>query len=178
MAQKIAYLDCQSGISGSMLLAALLDAGFSLDTLRQTLKTASLHGYQLQYDIVFEEGIRGSRFSILLEEQQLNYSLSDIRAIFHSFAISPYARDRALSIFERLAGAEAAIQEIDLEAVRFEAPDVVKTIIILIGVALGCEELGITQFYASWLPSTNGHVQTRHGFLPIPRPVTLELLAL
>ncbi len=175
MAQKIAYLDCQSGISGSMLLAALLDVGFSLDTLRRTLETASLHGYQLQYDIVFEEGIRGSRFSILLE-QQLNYSLSDIRAIFHTFAISPHTRDGALSIFERLAGAEAAIQGRDLEAVRFEAPDVVKTIIVLVGVALGCEELGITQFYSSSLPLTNGHVQTLHGFLPVPRPVTLELL--
>lgn len=36
----IAYLDCFSGISGDMLLGALLDAGLSLDNLRADL-TAS-----------------------------------------------------------------------------------------------------------------------------------------
>ena len=176
MARKVAYLDCHSGISGSMLLAALLDAGFSLDTLRRILETASVHGCQLQYNVLLEGGVRGSRFSILLDERQSSYSLSDVIAVFHTFAISPHARERAVSIFQRLAEAEAAVQGIDLGAVRFEAPDVVKTIITLVGVALGCEELGITQFYTSWLPLTNGHVQTLHGFLPVPRPVTLELL--
>jgi pyridinium-3,5-bisthiocarboxylic acid mononucleotide nickel chelatase len=177
MAQKVAYLDCHSGISGSMLLAALLDAGFSPDTLRRTLEASSLHGYQLQYDTLLEKGIRGLRFKILFEEQQQpNYFLSDSMAVFHTFAISPSVRDRAMSIFQRLAEVEAAVQGIDVEAVCFEAADVLETIITLVGVILGTEELSITQLYASSLPFTKGHVQTRDGFLLVPRPVTLELL--
>lgn len=177
MTQKVAYLDCHSGISGSMLLAALLDAGFSLDTLQQTLQTSSLRGYQLQHETLLEKGIRGSCLSILSEEQKLpNHSLADVVALFHTFEISPHARDRAVSIFHRLAEAEAAVQAIDIEAVRFEVADVVETIITLVGVILGIEELGITQLYASLLPLTNGHVQTRHGLLPVPTPVTLDLL--
>jgi len=177
MAQRVAYLDCHSGISGSMLLAALLDAGFSLETLRQALEASSLHGYRLQYETFLEKGIRGSCFNILLEEQkQPTCSLSDIIAVFHTFAISPHTRDAAMTIFQRLVEAEAAVQGIAVEAVHFEVADVVETIIALIGVALGIEELGITQFYASSLPLTNGHVQTWHGLLPVPTPVTLELL--
>ncbi len=176
-AQKIAYLDCHSGISGSMLLAALLDAGFSLDTLHQVLEASPLHGYQLQYDTFLEKGMRGSCFSILLEKQkQPAHSLSDIIALFQIFAISPHACDTAVTIFQRLAEAEATVQGIDVEAVRFEAADVVKTIITLVGAALGMGELGITQFYVSALPLTNGHVQTSRGLLPVPVPVTLELL--
>ena len=50
-------------------------------------------------------------------------------------------------------------------------------IIAIVGIVLGIEELGITQLYASALPLTNGHVQTRHGLLPVPTPVTLKLLS-
>ena len=176
MTQKVAYLDCHSGISGSMLLAAFLDAGLPLDALQQTLETSSLHGYCLQYDTLFEKGIRGSRCNIFLEQQQPDYYLSDVMAVLHTFAISPYARERAVSIFRHLAEAEATIQGVDIEAVHFEATEAIKTIIVLVGVTCGMEELGISQLYTSLLPLTNGHVQTRYGFLPVPRPVTLELL--
>ncbi|HEY4036530.1 MAG TPA: nickel pincer cofactor biosynthesis protein LarC [Ktedonobacteraceae bacterium] len=177
MAQKVAYLDCYSGISGSMLLAALLDAGFSLNTLRQTLDALPLHGYQLQHNTLLEKGIQGSCFSLLLEEQkQPVCSLSEGIAVFDTLAISPHARHTSVTIFQHLVEAEAAVQGIDVEAVHFEAPDVVNTIIVIVGVVLGIEELGITQIYASSLPLTNGHMQTLRGLLPVPTPVTLELL--
>src|SRR2546429_7545046 len=96
--QKVAYLDCHSGISGSMFLAALLDAGFSLDTLRQVLEASPLYGYQLQCDTLLKKGIRGSCFSVLLEGQkQPARSLSDVIAVFDVFAISPCTRDRAVT---------------------------------------------------------------------------------
>lgn len=177
MTQKVGYLDCHSGISGSMLLAALLDAGFSLDTLCQALAASALHGYQLQYEAVLEKGIRGSCFSVLLDEQELSTrTLADSIAMFHTFVISPHACNTAVAIFQRLAAAEAAIQGIDVRAVQFEIADVVKTMITIVGVVLGMEELGITQFYASSLPLTTGHVRMRHGLSPVPTPVTLELL--
>jgi uncharacterized protein (TIGR00299 family) protein len=177
MTQKVAYLDCYSGISSSMLLAALLDVGFSLNTLQQTLQTSSLQGCQLQHKTLLEKGISGSRLNILLEEQKVpNHSLADVIALFHTFEISPSVRDKAISIFHCLAEAEAAIQGIAIEAIRFEVIDAMETIITLVGVILGLEELGITQLYASALPLTNGHVQTHHGLLPVPTPVTLELL--
>ncbi len=177
MAQKVAYLDCHAGISGKMLLAALLDVGFSLDTLRQGLEASSLHGYQLQYDAFVAKGLRGSCFRVLLEEShQPARNLADVAAVLATFKISPHIRDTAVAIFQRLAEAEAVVQGIAIEEVHFEATHVVDTILTILGVVLGIEELGITQLYASALPLTHGHVQTPHGLLPVPKPVTLEVL--
>jgi uncharacterized protein (TIGR00299 family) protein len=178
MTQKIAYLDCHSGISGSILLAALLDAGFSLDMLCKVLEASPLHSCQLQYDTVIEKGIHGSRVSIVLDEQKLPArSLSDSIAVLHTLVIPAHVRDTAVSIFHRLAEAEAAAQGVALGVVKFEVADALRMIVAIVGVALGIEELGIVQLYASALPLTNGHVQTRRGLLPVPTPVTLELLS-
>ena len=45
---RIAYLDCLSGISGDMLLGALVDAGLSPDELRSELAKLPLNGYRLE----------------------------------------------------------------------------------------------------------------------------------
>jgi len=52
MSQLIAYLDCNSGISGDMFLGAMLDldASFSLDSLKSALSALPLHGYQLKLE--------------------------------------------------------------------------------------------------------------------------------
>src|SRR5260370_42634528 len=109
-----------------MMLGGARDSRLSLYILRQVLESYTLHGYQLQYNTLLEKGIRGSCFSILLEEQeQPARSLSDIIAVFHTFTISPHACDTAVAIFQRLAEAEAAIRGIDVEALHFEGADVV-----------------------------------------------------
>ena len=45
---KIAYLDCFSGISGDMLIGALIDAGFPIEELRRVLQSLPLEGYSLE----------------------------------------------------------------------------------------------------------------------------------
>jgi len=44
---KIIYFDCFSGISGDMVLGALIDAGLPIGELRKELKKLSLGGYRL-----------------------------------------------------------------------------------------------------------------------------------
>ncbi len=57
----LAYVDCFSGVSGDMLLGALLHAGAALDDLRAGLARLPLAGYALEADEVSEHGIRGVR---------------------------------------------------------------------------------------------------------------------
>src|SRR5258708_16909930 len=67
-AKTIVYLDCHSGISGDMFLGAMLDAGLSLDTLREELAGLSITEYQLTLEPFHDRGIRGSRLNVVVEK--------------------------------------------------------------------------------------------------------------
>jgi len=177
MTQKIAYLDCHSGISGNMFLGALLDAGLSLDVLKDTLTALPVQGYQLNLDAVSDKGIRGAHFDVVLAEQeQPARNLSAIVTLLHASSLPVRVRETALAIFQCLAEAEAAVHGSTIEEVHFHEVGAVDAIIDITGAAIGIETLGITQLYASPLPLTSGHVKTAHGLLPVPAPATLENL--
>ena len=177
MTQKIAYLDCHSGISGNMFLGALLDAGLSLDVLKDTLTALPVQGYQLNLDAVSDKGIRGAHFDVVLAEQeQPARNLSAIVTLLHASSLPVRVRETALAIFQCLAEAEAAVHGSTIEEVHFHEVGAVDAIIDITGAAIGIETLGITQLYASPLPLTSGHVKTAHGLLPVPAPATLEIL--
>ena len=177
MQQAIAYLDCHSGISGDMFLGAMLDAGFSLDTLKQALAGMPITGYELKLEQFQDKGIRGSRFQVILTDQeQPARHLSDIMALVDASTLSPRVRARVHSIFHCLAEAEAAVHGTTLEEVHFHEVGAVDAIIDITGAALAIETLNIAALYASALPLSSGHVKTAHGLLPVPAPATLEIL--
>ncbi len=176
-AKSIAYLDCHSGISGDMFLGAMLDAGLSLDTLREVLAALPVTGYQLTLEPFYDKGIRGSRFNVLMpEHSQPMRHLADIAALLNASTLSAYVRQTALAIFQCLAEAEATIHGSTLEEVHFHEVGAIDALIDIVGAAIAVETLGISQLYASPLPLTSGHVQTSHGLLPVPAPATLEIL--
>ena len=177
MTKKIAYLDCHSGISGDMFLGALLDAGLSLESLKEMLAQLPIDDYQLTLDPFSDKGIHGSRFDVLLSEQeQPTRHFSDIAALYHASTLPQPIRETALAIFHCLAEAEATVHRSSIEEVHFHEVGAIDAIVDITGAAIGIEVLGITQLYASPLPLTHGHVQTAHGLLPVPAPATLEIL--
>nr|HET6903832.1 nickel pincer cofactor biosynthesis protein LarC [Ktedonobacteraceae bacterium] len=177
MAEKIAYLDCHSGISGDMFLGAMIDAGLSLDILKTTLAALPITGYQLLAEPFNDQGILGTRFDVIMTEQeQPHRHLADIVRILHASALPTTIRDTALSIFQRLAEAEAQVHGSTIEEVHFHEVGAVDAIVDITGAAIALDTLGITQLYASPLPLTSGHVRTAHGLLPVPAPATLEIL--
>jgi pyridinium-3,5-bisthiocarboxylic acid mononucleotide nickel chelatase len=176
--QKIAYLDCHSGISGDMFLGAMLDAGLSLETLETELAALPITGYELIAETVQDKGIRGARFTVLLAEQeQPARRLSDIAAVLEASTLTAPVRKNALAIFQCLAEAEAAVHGTSLEEVHFHEVGAIDALIDIAGAAIAIESLGLTQLYASPLPLSSGHVKTAHGLLPVPAPATLEILS-
>lgn len=120
MAQKIAYLDCHSGVSGDMLLAALLNAGLSLGSLKQELSMLPVDGYELKLTPFRDSGITGSRFEVLLAEQeQPTRSFTTIAALLQSSSLPKTVIDRAIAIFRTLGEAEAKIHGVALDGFTF-----------------------------------------------------------
>ncbi|HEX2349946.1 MAG TPA: LarC family nickel insertion protein, partial [Ktedonobacterales bacterium] len=173
----LAYVDCFSGVSGDMLLGALLHAGVALDDLRAGLARLPLAGYTLEADAVSEHGIRGVRARVRqTQTEHAHRRLADVSAIIAAGGLPQRAEQRALAIFRRLAEAEGAVHGVTPEEITFHEVGAVDSIVDTVGVALGLELLGVDDLYCSELPLTSGRVRAAHGALPVPAPATLELL--
>ena len=73
---KAIYLETFAGISGNMLLGALLDAGFPIDVLKSELSKLNLGEYELVHQRANKLGIDAQYFNVLLphgHEQSHNH---------------------------------------------------------------------------------------------------------
>jgi uncharacterized protein (TIGR00299 family) protein len=66
---RVLYFDCFSGISGDMLLGALLDAGLPLEELKCALGSLAVSGYEIGAERVLRAGVSATKF--LLHEHGL-----------------------------------------------------------------------------------------------------------
>lgn len=67
---RIAYLDCFSGLSGDMLLAALVDAGADRGRIEQELRKLPLGPFRLEWKTVVKKGVSALKLDVVDEEQE------------------------------------------------------------------------------------------------------------
>ena len=175
---KVGYLDCYSGLSGDMILGALLDCGLSIDSLTEELATLPFTGYRISAKRASRGIITGTQLTVFSEgsasEQR---SLSDVLALIGKSGLNQRVKERSIRIFERLAEAEARVHGIPIEEVEFHEVGAIDAIVDIVGAIIGLELLGVEALFCSPLPSGSGTAETRHGTIPIPAPATLELIA-
>lgn len=173
----VAYLDCFAGISGDMLLGALIDAGLPVSVLREQLATLDLAGFSLSCRERHAGPLRGTRLEIeIAETGHPHRSLADILAILERSALPQPTRRRAAEVFRTLAQAEAKVHGCDLETVHFHEVGGMDAIIDIVGAAIGIAHLGIDRLICSPLPMPRGWVACTHGRLPLPAPAVCEIL--
>lgn len=63
-----AYFDCFAGISGDMVIGALLDLGLDPAVLERELRKLPLEGYKLQVSTVDKRSIRATQFQVILTD--------------------------------------------------------------------------------------------------------------
>lgn len=71
--KRILYLECCSGISGDMTVAALLDLGADEGRLREALASLPLEGYEIQISRVKKSGLDACDFAVILDEEHENH---------------------------------------------------------------------------------------------------------
>lgn len=91
--------------------------------------------------------------------------------------LSDGVKARTLSIFHRIAVAEAKIHGCSVEEIGFHEVGALDSIVDIVGVCVGLEALEIEAVYASELQEGVGWIQCDHGRFPVPAPATLEILA-
>jgi uncharacterized protein (TIGR00299 family) protein len=172
----LGYFDCFSGIAGDMVLGALIDAGVPFEALEQPLGKLQIQGFELEATRVERLGIRAAGVRVRGENAGIFRNYFSVRSMIENAELPERARELALSIYRRLAEAEATVHGTDVGHVPFHELGSADTIIDVVGTALGLDYLGIDRMYASPVATGMGMMRTDHGMLPIPGPVVIELL--
>lgn len=173
---KALYLDTFAGLSGDKIVAAILDVGLPVESLRDPVARLGLGQVELVVEKVRLGAITATRFTVRCNGEQPERTLGAIRGMLESSALPARVQARALRIFELLAEAEAKIHGVSPNQVHFHEVGAVDSIVDIVGACLGFEALGIERLLVGALPLGNGLVETAHGPLPVPAPATVELL--
>lgn len=176
LTMKIAYFDCSSGVSGDMILSALVDAGFPFYTLKNALKKLIIpHKISLIPSRVERCALSGLKIDISGAEKHISFD--EIHRIINKSRLPNNIRTTSLTILNRLADAESKVHHNRRSKnIRLHELGSIDTLIDIVGSVLGIHHLGIKSIYVSSLPLTEGTVKTHHGLYPIPAPATMEIL--
>ena len=175
---KIAYFDCPSGAAGDMIMAALVDAGASLDALRSELRKLPLEGWELVGREVRKGAFRATKVDVEIDPHAHPHhrALGDVLALLERSGLGAAVREKAARVFTRLADAEARAHGTTRDRVRFHDVGAVDAIVDVTGACVGLELLGVQAVHVSALPLGGGVVDGPHGKMPVPAPGTAELL--
>ena len=173
----IAYFDCFAGISGDMILGALIHLGVPLNFIEENIRSLPLGDFRLEVSQAVRMNISGQQVKVILDgkdEQSREYQ--DIKSLIEKSSLPETIKGTSQKIFGRFAEVEASIHNCPKERVHFHELGGVDAIVDIVGSALCVEWLGISKIFASEIPMGKGFVNCRHGRLPVPVPATLALL--
>ena len=173
---NVAYLDCFSGISGDMMLGALIDAGASLENIRNKLASFDLPGLEISATPTTRKGFRALQIDISHPPQHAHRHLSDIEAMIESSQLNDKEKETSLKVFRNLAMAEAKVHGSTIEKVHFHEVGAIDSIADIVGVCIAICELEIETFCCSAVPTGSGTIKIAHGTVSLPAPATAELL--
>ncbi len=173
---KVCYLECFSGISGDMLLGALVDAGVDAEALRAEIAKLGLEGVEPRFERCARSNIAATNLTVEVAHDHSHRSLSKIKQIIEASALDASVKQRAIAIFERLGEVEAAIHQVPVEKVHFHEVGAWDSIVDIVGACIGFHLLGIEKIYCSALNLGSGTVKAAHGVMPVPAPATAALV--
>lgn len=172
---KVAHFDCFSGISGDMVLGAVIDAGVPADAVRSALASLNLP-IELEVETVKRCGFRATKATVHAKDEEDYRFLPDVEAIIATSALTEWQRELSRRVFHKLAHAEATAHGMPIERVHFHEVGALDSIADILGAAVGLDLLGVQRFTSSRVPTGSGTVKCAHGVMPVPTPATAELL--
>ena len=191
---KTLYLECYSGISGDMTVAALLDLGATEENLRKTLEKLKVDGYEIKIGRVQKNGLAACDFNVILESEKhdaerqhahdhhhehhhQHRTWRDIERLLDEADLNPRVLELSKKMFGIVAEAEGKVHGRPAEEVHFHEVGAVDSIVDIVSVAACLEELGVEKILVSELWEGQGHVHCQHGMLPVPVPAVLQIAA-
>ena len=178
--KRIIYFDCFSGISGDMILGALVSIGVDLKKIQKGLRTLNLKGCILNSRQVKRNGFIGTKINVVLNQtsQKSHHarSFNDIKSLIEKSDLPKIVKSNSIAIFRRIGKVEAKVHGTTINRIHFHEVGSIDSIIDIVGGSLAMDLLDADLIVSSPINTGEGIVKCDHGILPVPAPATLELL--
>ena len=175
---SLGWLDLSSGVSGDMLLGALVDAGVAVGDLQSAVDAVTPQPMVLRVEAVSRGTIAATRVVVEGSDSATHRRWSDVRDLLNTPAAQQVPGvDRAVATFTVLAEAEAAVHGTESEDVHFHEVGALDAIADVVGVCAGFALLGLDELHASPVALGGGTVEAAHGRIAVPGPAVVRLLA-
>ena len=196
---RFAILDPAAGISGDMLLGALVAAGAPEAWLRGIPERLGLPDVHVEVRSVDRCGVRATKVDVLLADgrqegpSELVHSphahphahddhhaphrhVGELIGILARAPLSEWVRTRAIKAFELLGEVEGRIHGVPADQVALHEVGALDALVDIVGAIEGFEQLGIDRIYHRAVAVGSGWVRAAHGTIPVPAPATAVLL--
>lgn len=201
---KILYLECYSGISGDMTVAALLDLGADREVLKESLKSLPVGGFRTEITRVKKSGLDACDFSVILEQDNHDHDMEylhgseksytghheythsheyphehrgmkEITEIIQKSEMTVRAKKMAMRVFGILAQAESKAHGVPVEEVHFHEVGAVDSIVDIAAIAICMDNLDISNVIVPVLYEGTGFIRCQHGQIPVPVPAVTHI---
>ena len=173
---KYVYFDASAGLSGDMILGALLDLGVSASSFKKKMAELNLP-VEIRVKETKRSSLRALKVDVLVKAQKSSArKWSDIESLIKKSSFSPPVQKTSLAVFKKLFQAEAKVHGHRFEEAHLHEAGADDAVVDIVGCCWLAETLGISEFYSSPLNLGQGWVKTSHGRLPVPPPAVAELL--
>src|SRR5699024_2858928 len=177
---RLAHIDATAGIAGDMLLAALIDAGASLEEVQRVLDALVPGSVRFVRSDVDRGGQRAVTIDVeVLVEDPPHRTWASVRALLEQArgdaAVPDRTIDLALAVFGRLADAEGATHGVPADEVHFHEVGALDSLADVIGACEAWRQLGIGAATGSVVAVGSGRIRAAHGDIPVPVPAVARL---
>jgi len=171
-----------SGISGNMVIGALIDHGLKTEVVIDVMEYYASYFGDIKVEIrkVRKSGISASFVDVECHDNaSIKYTelIEVLESIKHS-AITPDIMKRSKNVFNTLAEAEACVHGTTIEEIHFHEVGAADAVADVIGAAYSFHKLGMDNQMVYGMPVAlgGGRIKSIHGMLSVPAPATLEIL--
>ena len=169
-----------SGISGNMIIGALVDLGADEIKLKEVMeKSAGIIGeVNVTFDRINKKGINAMYCHVEMFDKKSHVSYNDLVAAINDLNLDADVKKTSLNIFKRIAVAESKVHGKSLDEIHFHEVGASDAVADVIGSVWAYYSLNLDKEKIIGLPISvgGGQVKTAHGILPVPVPAVLEIL--
>jgi hypothetical protein len=165
-----------AGISGDMMLGALVDLGLPDGWLPDFVAALGLGDVGVRTEPTRRRGVAAVQVTFDLPRESAHRHLRHVLEIIDRANAPATAKQRAGDAFRRIAAAEAEVHGTTIEKVHFHEVGALDAILDIVCAMAAVDVLGFDTFFTRPVAVGSGWIDIEHGRYPVPAPATLKIL--